>query len=212
LGLAALLATAAIAAAAPAPAAVDRDNGVRFELEGTVLTVSLLEPDFGDELWGKQINAVCSPTFVPREVRRKAVHTAQLWPDGATELSYTFDRDVSEHVKWCLLEDADEGGDVAEAAFEPFIRVFGDTPGQRRAGRRLRRLMVGNAGDAEWIWKVHGIVVQPGSIAVTTELRRTRRGKGIARRICAAIETDPAAGSALVFGHDDVRLRSCRAR
>jgi len=54
--------------------------------------------------------------------------------------------------------------------------------------------------------------VQPVGVAVTTELRRNPRGKGIARRICAAIETDRAAGSTSVFGHDDVRLRTCRAR
>jgi len=205
-----LLAAAALGFAAPAPAKVDHDAGVRFDLQGTVLTVVLVRPDLGEEVWGKPTTAVCSPVFSSRS-SRLAVHTTQPWPEGATELSYTFERDVSKHVKWCLLED-DSGGDLASVQFEPFIRVFGDTPKQRRTGRRLRHDLLRAAGDAAWVWKIGGIVVQPGTIAVTTDLRRNRRGKRVAREICRSTDhTDLGDAALLVFARGEVVLRRCRS-
>jgi hypothetical protein len=211
MGLAALLATAAVAATAPAPAAVDRDHGVRFVLEGTVLTVSLTRPDAGEQLWGKQVTAICSPVFATNPSRR-AVHTTQLWPDGATALSYSFDRDVSQHVKWCLLED-DGGGDIAGVAFQVFIRVSGDSAKDRRIGRRLRAYLW--RSDAPWLRTITAIVVEKGVIAVSTGLRANHRGKRAARVICTLIQGSDVADFTpghTVFGRNDVRLRTCRAR
>jgi hypothetical protein len=210
----AMLATAALAASAPGPARVDRDHGVRFDLKGTVLTVSLVSPDAGEELWGKRIRAICSPVF-GSQARFRAVRAVEVWPDGAPELSYSFDRDVSEAVKWCLLEDADGGGDVAGVDFQAFFRVDGDTPKDRKIGRQLRAYLWRNVGDAWWMRKVAGIVVERGVIAVSTELRPNRRGKRVARDICRLIQgsdvADFTAGHT-VFGRDDVGLRVCRAR
>ena len=163
----AMLATAALAASVPGPARTDRDHGVRFNLQGTVLTVSLLKPDVSEELWGKRIRAICSPVF-GAQARFRAVRAVEVWPDGAPELSYTFDRDVSEAVKWCLLEDADGGGDVAGVDFQAFFPVYADTPKDRKIGRDLRAYLWRNVGDAWWMRKVAGIVVERGVIAVST--------------------------------------------
>jgi hypothetical protein len=210
----AMLATAALTAAAPSPVRVDRDAGVRFHLQGTVLTASLVRPDLSDELWGKRIRAVCSPVF-GAQARFRAVHEVETWPEGATELSYTFKRDVSERVKWCLLEDADGGGDVAAVQFQVFFPVYGDSAKDKRIGRELRSYLWFNVGDAPWMRKIRGIVVQRGVIAVATELRRDRYGKRVARDICNLIQGSDVADFTpghTVFGHDDVRLRRCRAR
>jgi hypothetical protein len=209
------LAMLALAAAGPAPARVDRDTGVRFDLKGAVLTVSLLRSDVSDALWGKQIRAVCSPTFSLAESRRRAVHEVQTWPDGASELSYTFERDVSERVKWCLIEGADTGGDVATVDFQVFFPVYGDTPEDRKIGRDLRAYLWRNVGQAPWMRKIRGLVVQRGVISVATELLRNRHGKRVAREICNLIQGSDVADFTpghTVFGHDDVRLRRCRAR
>jgi hypothetical protein len=50
---------------------VDRLHGVRFELAGRVLTVRLAPqtdgqpPDARDRVWGKRIDAICSPPHGP---------------------------------------------------------------------------------------------------------------------------------------------------
>jgi hypothetical protein len=209
----ATLVTAALVAAAPAPVRVDRDHGVRFELSGPVLTVSLTKPTVGPEVWGRRVRAACSPRFA--HDLDAVVHAVQLWPDGQTQLSYRFVRDVSARVKWCLIEDARSGGDIAAVQFEVFIPVSGESAKDRRMGRRLRSYLLRNAGDAPWLRQVTGILVERGVIAVSTELRPNRHGKRIARSICSLIQGSDVADFTpghTVFGRDQVGLRVCRAR
>ena len=107
------------------------------------------------------------------------------------------------------------GGDVAGVQFEPYFPVYADTPKQRRIGRELRHYLVRNAGDESWIWKVSGIVVQRGVIAMATELRRNRYGKRVARDICRLIQGADVADFTpghTVYGRNEIKLRTCRAR
>jgi hypothetical protein len=218
----ALLATAALAIpalAVPSPVRLDRSHGVRFSLTGSVLTVRLVPqrnrtpPDARKQLWGKRIGASCSPTFQVRDPRRSIVRAVRFWPRGQLELSYSFRQDISDRVKWCLLEDG--GRDVAAVDFEVFIRVYGGSAGDRRVGQELRRYLLRNAGSQAWLTRVRAIVVDRGVIAVATELRRDRRGKRIARRLCRLIQGADVADFTpghTILGHEDVVLRTCRSR
>jgi hypothetical protein len=82
-------------------------------------------------------------------------------------------------------------------------------------GRELRAYLWRNVGQAPWMKKVAGVVVQRRVIAVATELRRNRYGKRVARDICRLIQgadvADFTPGHS-VLGHNDVRLRTCRSR
>lgn len=142
------------------------------------------------------------------------MQAVQLWPRGQTELSYSFDRDISERVKWCLLE-AESGVDIAATDFAVFIRVYAGGATNRRIGQGLRRYLLRNAGEAPWLPRVAGIVVDRGVIAVATRLRRNRRGQRIARWICGLLQGSDVAdftSGHTVFGHNDVQLRVCRER
>jgi hypothetical protein len=97
---------------------LDRDHGVRFMVDGPVLTVRLepqtgqRPPDIRQDVWGRQVRVACSPVFTARErtLLRTIVISEQLWPEGQLEARFTFDRDISDWVKWCLLEGADAEG------------------------------------------------------------------------------------------------------
>jgi hypothetical protein len=216
------LATATLAVSAfamPSPVRLDRPHGVRFDLTGSVLTVRLVPQrdrtarDARKQLWGKRIDAICSPTFNYRKARRLAVRAVRFWPRGQMELSYTFGRDISDRVKWCLLEDG--ARDIAGVSFEPFIPVYGDSAKDRRIGRQLRRYLHRNVGSQRWLWRVSGIVVGRGVIGVATELRRDRRGKRIARQLCDLIQGADVADFTpghTVYGDEEVVLRVCPAR
>jgi hypothetical protein len=72
----------------------DFERGMRFGLDGRVLTVQLLTPvreQTFDAVSGARISATCG---APRITRR--------WPDGQTSTSYDFPRDVA---GWCRLYD-----------------------------------------------------------------------------------------------------------
>ena len=203
----ACLATAAVAisaTASPAPVQVDRSHGVRFDLDGAVLTVALVTPETRPQVWGKRIRAVCSPT----------VRAVQLWPHGQPQLSYTFERDISDRAKWCLLED--EGGrDLAALDFRHFIAVHADSPKDRQIGQKLRRYLWRNAASRPWLRRVSAIMVDRQVIAVATRLRRNRHGRRSAREICRLIQgadvADFSPGHA-VIGRNDVVVRACAAR
>jgi hypothetical protein len=118
------LALAASPAAAETRSAVDRSQGLHFRLDGDVLLVSLAPqpnrepPDARGELWGKRIRGGCSSRYLSRNPRRHAVHAARLWPHGAHQVAFFFDRDISRSAKWCLVEDAEGGADVAFAELQ----------------------------------------------------------------------------------------------
>jgi hypothetical protein len=93
--------------------ATDVERGVRFSLDGRVLTVSLLPPvrlQTFETVEGARISATCGAP--PGDPRRETTVT-RLWPAGQTSLSYRFPRDVS---SWCRLYDQ-SGGIVAFVGF-----------------------------------------------------------------------------------------------
>jgi hypothetical protein len=82
--------------------ATDVERGVRFSLDGRVLTVSLLPPvrnQTFEPVSGARISATCGAP--PGDPRRETTVTRR-WPDGQTSLSYRFPRDGS---SWCRLYD-----------------------------------------------------------------------------------------------------------
>jgi hypothetical protein len=117
--------------AAPQPAprmevvVTDVERGMRFGLDGRVLTVQLLPgiPDASYEtVSGARISATCGTNVAapPGDPRGETTLT-RLWPADQTSLSYHFSRNVS---TWCRLEDQ-SGGTVA------FVRFPGVSPGAR---------------------------------------------------------------------------------
>lgn len=96
--------------------ATDIERGVRFSLDGRVLTVQLLRdrPNPIETVSGAQISATCGADLAasPDDPRSESTLTRR-WPAGRTSLSYRFPRDVS---SWCLLRDQ-SGGIVAYAGF-----------------------------------------------------------------------------------------------
>jgi hypothetical protein len=125
---------------------VDREAGVRFSLEGRVLTVRLLAsaPDkTRNSFDGERIRATCGRSFSGADLRAR--HT-RLWPAGSTFARFRLDRDISGVARWCRLEDP-VAGHVAFVKFPnapPGARV---SPEQRieRIARRWARLFA--AGD-----------------------------------------------------------------
>jgi hypothetical protein len=206
--------------AAAAPVQVDRENGVRFELTGRALTVTLVEPSVSSEptteevVWGERIRAVCSARF--GNWPRAKVVAVQTWPSDTEQLTYTFGRDISERVKWCLIESADDGGgDVAAVDYAVFFPVRGTTAADRRIGRKLRGYLWRNVGTEPWLRRVTGIVVDDRVISVTTQLRRNRRGEQVSRWLCQLIQGADVADFTpghTVFGRGDVVVRACPAR
>jgi hypothetical protein len=82
--------------------ATDVERGVRFSLDGRVLTVQLLPPvrnQTFETVSGARISATCGAP--PGDPRRETTLTRR-WPDGQTSTSYRFPSDVS---SWCRLED-----------------------------------------------------------------------------------------------------------
>jgi hypothetical protein len=206
------------AAAAEGPVRVDRVHGVRFELDGRILTVRILPgpdgrpPEVTRRVWGKRIDAICSPVFHPRSPST-IVRQIRRWPRGELELRYRFGRDISGRVKWCVLEDG--GVDVAAVGFGAIIRVFGNNADDKRAGRQLRRHIKAEAPSATWLPRVKAIVVTEGLITVSTDLEKNRGGRRVARRICGLIRSSGAAAPPpggpphTVLGRDDAGLRDC---
>ena len=97
--------------------ATDVERGVRFSLDGRVLTVQLLPPVRNQTLEtvsGAEISATCRTNIVaaPGDPRSE-ITLFRLWPAGETSLSYRFPRDVS---SWCRL-DRQSVGIVASVSF-----------------------------------------------------------------------------------------------
>ena len=91
----------------------DFERGMRFGLDGRVLTVQLLTPvreQTFDAVSGARISATCGAP--PGDPRRETTVTRR-WPDGQTSTSYDFPRDVA---GWCRLYDQ-SGSMVAFVSF-----------------------------------------------------------------------------------------------
>ena len=97
--------------------ATDVERGVRFSLDGRVLTVQLLPPvrnQTFETVSGAEISATCRTNVVaPPGDPRSEITLFRLWPAGETSLSYRFPRDVS---SWCRL-DRQSVGIVASVSF-----------------------------------------------------------------------------------------------
>ena len=104
--------------------ATDVERGVRFSLDGRVLTVQLLpnRPNPIETVSGAEISATCGANVAapPGDPRSETTLT-RLWPAGQTSVSYRFPRDVS---SWCRL-DRQSVGIVA------FVSFPGASPGAR---------------------------------------------------------------------------------
>ena len=97
--------------------ATDVEAGVRFSLDGRVLTAQLLEPvrnQTFEAVSGAQISAACGANVAapPGDPRRETTLTRR-WPAGQTSLSFRFPRDAS---TWCLLRD-ETGSIVARVSW-----------------------------------------------------------------------------------------------
>ena len=97
--------------------ATDVERGVRFSLDGRVLTVQLLpnRPNATFEaVSGAEISATCRTNIAaaPGDPRSQST-VFRRWPAGETSLSYRFPRDVS---GWCRL-DRSSVGIVASVSF-----------------------------------------------------------------------------------------------
>ncbi len=97
--------------------ATDVERGVRFSLDGRVLTVQLLPPvrnQTFETVSGAEISATCGTNVAaPPGDPRSEITLFRLWPAGQTSLSYRFPRDVS---RWCRL-DRQSVGIVAFVSF-----------------------------------------------------------------------------------------------
>jgi hypothetical protein len=96
--------------------ATDVEHGVRFSLDGRVLTVQLLptRPKLIETVSGAEISATCRTNIAapPGDPRSQST-VFRIWPAGETSLSYRFPRDVS---SWCRL-DRSSVGIVASVSF-----------------------------------------------------------------------------------------------
>ena len=103
--------------------AIDGQAGVRFRLDGRVLSVRLLPyapPETRTRVSAARIRATCGaalaqvgPEDDPRNAREERT---RFWPAGRRRLSFRFGRDISRYARWCRLEDP-VVGHVAFAKF-----------------------------------------------------------------------------------------------
>jgi hypothetical protein len=96
--------------------ATDVERGVRFSLDGRVLTVQLLpdRPEVLETVSGAEISATCGTNVAaPPGDPRGETTVFRIWPAGETSLSFRFPRDVS---SWCRL-DRQSVGIVASVSF-----------------------------------------------------------------------------------------------
>lgn len=122
--------------------ATDVERGVRFSLDGRVLTVQLLpdRPEVLETVSGAEISATCGTNVAaPPGDPRGETAVFRIWPAGETSLSYRFPRDVS---SWCWLGRQNVGivasvnfpvawsgarGPIAEIA-NKWVRHFASSP------------------------------------------------------------------------------------
>jgi hypothetical protein len=96
-----------------------RSRGFAFSLTGRTLTVAL-RPGAGARrrvrsVAGRRITAACGTTVPPR--RSGTVHAERRWPRGRRHVTFRFGRDIAASARWCLIERAQNGGDIAIVRF-----------------------------------------------------------------------------------------------
>jgi hypothetical protein len=137
----------------PNPDLVDREAGVRFALDGRVLTVRLLASAPRKtrlRVPGKRIRATCGRAFTegpgpgplayPRQTRTR------LWPAGRTRVRFRFHGDISRVARWCRHEDP-VVGHVAFVKFRGAV-TSQPPPTVRPAGMRPSRSANGSPANA----------------------------------------------------------------
>jgi hypothetical protein len=120
------LSLAVLLAVAPPSGAVVRietDNRaqVKFRLDRAVLTTTLLKGSAGQRsnvaefLWGRRVRAVCAGP------RGEVVRRLRYWRQGKRRKRFRFTLDLSNRVRWCVLETP-SGGDIAAVRFSQGAR------------------------------------------------------------------------------------------
>ena len=147
--LAAPVTLAIVGACAPAASAatrvrVDRDNGVRFTLDGKALTVTFLQARRKD-IEGKRVRVACGTSF--GRPRKNVVIVNDRWPARALSATFAFRRDISRRAKWCVLEHRDGLNVTALASFIPQERTGFVAKGRGPAGEWWR--IAGRRGQIE---------------------------------------------------------------
>src|SRR5688500_12974931 len=95
-GLAVLALSSAGPAAAATKSATDRDSGLRFDLDGTLLTLTLVPqadrvpPDVREDVWGQPLSAVCWTTYRVNRKPSQRVIAKGVWPQGTPNAVLTF--------------------------------------------------------------------------------------------------------------------------
>jgi hypothetical protein len=121
----ALLAVAVVAtltpvasAAAPTHVGVDHTHSVKFSLTARTLTITL-QP-VGDQpnpleasLPGTVLDTACNGRSPKTGKAIVASKLSVTWPSSGTALTVKLNRDVSAHVRWCVIERQDTGADIA---------------------------------------------------------------------------------------------------
>ncbi len=125
----------------------DKNNEVRFVLDGRSLTATVVDlPRYGQSpptmslVSGKSVVLACGTSF--RRSRRDTlvVKTVQ-WSRGARSETVRFGRDISRWAKWCVLEEGHHrGGDIAVVSFYAAERRRVLTRGRFADGARWRLL------------------------------------------------------------------------
>ena len=114
--------------AAPEPAGTlilklledDREAGVRFTLDGRVLTVRLLASAAREtrrRVRDQRVRAWCGTGWNSHPGQRD-VRRTRLWRAGRTRVRYRFRQDISHRARWCRLER--QAGFPAHVAFVKF--------------------------------------------------------------------------------------------
>jgi hypothetical protein len=95
----------------------DRRAGVTFRLSGRHLTMKLSEQAnarTAKKLLGKRVAAACGTSTT---TGGRVYAEEFTWPEERASVAVDFDGDISRRVAYCLVENADSGGDIALVKF-----------------------------------------------------------------------------------------------
>jgi hypothetical protein len=102
--------------------ATDDRASVEFHLRGHLLTARVIPKDVrigigtAERLQGRLVTAACGTRLAFG--RGTTTHRTRRWPRDAMQLRFWFSRNVSNQVRWCVLETGKSGGDVARVYFK----------------------------------------------------------------------------------------------